>query len=674
MPAKRKKQVFFQTEEEEDPQEEEAEGAQEFYYSSPDGYIEELIEEDPYEDNYKSDGDYGYEYFNSMQLYECPDDKIEATTDGDDDSYGCIHSMQLYELSDDKMEVSTTGPHSVKLPIYDVTVNNDDVQPGIIDSGATTLYLSPRLVKKANAKIKKVRPRKIKIADKDTAVVNTIATIEIKVGGLPVETVTGYIFPLKDIDIVLGLPWLQKHNPHTDWRKFSYEFVRNGRRYELYPARPSKSLKIVPAEEFNAFIEDEDETALFTLIPETYHGEDPEPPKDPQSIAAYRPSRTERRALERERKKMMKWIETKHKNLLRSVGKPAKLEPFVIDTGDAEPIKISPRPYSPVDLQKIKEFINENLENGIIRESDSPWSAPIVLAIKADGTTRVCVDYRALNRVTKKDAYPLPRIDESFSQFHGARYFTTLDLKSGYWQILLDPESRAKTAFSTRYGHYEWRVLPFGVCNGPGGFQKRINRLLVKFIDVFVIVYMDDILIYSRTLKEHVEHIRQVLQVLSEADMILNIEKCKFFQFETRFLGHILSRYGSRPDPRHIEKILNWPTPRTITDVRGFNNLASHHKRYIVNFATIVMPLTDLMKGSPAKGTSIIWTIREEKAFRALKKPLQQNLSFDILALDSHFSLIRILHNVASAVFSNNYFAIQMARCDSILLPMSRKS
>lgn len=349
------------------------------------------------------------------------------------------------------------------------------------------------------------------------------------------------------------------------------------------------------------------------------------PPVVTHDVSGRQISRQERRLLEREGEKMMKWIETQKQNLLRKIGKPADLEPFVINTGDAEPIKIGPRPYSPLDLEKIREFVDEGIKNGIIEESESPWSAPIVLAMKADGTTRVCVDYRGLNSVTKKDAYPIPRMDESFSRFHGARFFSLLDMLSGYWQTLLDPASREKTAFSTRYGHFQWLVLPFGVANGPGGFQKRINRVLALFIDKFVIVYIDDILIFSRTLEEHIDHLKQVLTALSNANLILNIKKCQFFQTETRFLGHILTHDGCKPDPRNVQKILDWPNPRTITDVRGFNNLANHYWRYIDKFAEIALPLTDLLKGSPARGSPIEWTEREEEAFQALKKALTRD-------------------------------------------------
>ena len=603
----------------------------EFPASSPDMYGEDLWEEeDDYEANYQSlasrlmalelddESESELDEEPTLDLKEVLDDGSEMKEGDDDDG----EKDRFYELSSDGNN-EIIAPSSVRLPIYAAEVGGLP-RKSIIDSGATTLYVGRKMIKELGLKTHKVQARRVKVADKDSCIVDQIVSIDVKVGNLPVEKITAYVFPLKDIDIVFGLSWLERHNPHVDFRTKSYEFTRNGRKYMLYPAKKATKIRVAAPEEFNAFVEEDvNSTFMALLLPSVDFGENGgKLPAVPKDISGRSISRQERRQLEREREKMLKWITIHKKNLLRKIGEPAKLEPFIINTGDAEPIKISPRPYSPLDLEKIKEFIDEGIKNGIIQESESPWSAPIVLAMKADGTTRVCVDYRALNRVTKKDAYPLPRIDESFSLFHGARFFTILDLLSGYWQITMDHLSREKTAFSTRYGHFEWLVLPFGVSNGPGGFQKRINRLLAPFVDVFVIIYMDDILIYSRTLEEHVEHIKKVLTALSEANLILNIKKCQFFQTETRFLGHILSRDGSRPDPRNIEKIINWPTPRTITDVRGFNNLANHYRRYIDKFAHMALSLTNLLKGSPAKGSAIKWTEKEEEAFQALKKAL----------------------------------------------------
>ena len=572
------------------------------YDESPDGYAEDFYSEE--------DDDYGYqersETFNAMAMLSSDDETSPEDT------------QELYKLSADGLEAQT--PKSTVLPIYDAEIG-EAMRKTIIDTGASTLYIGERIVKEMGLKTVRIKARRVKVADHSHCIVNRVATVDVKVGNLPTETITAYVFPLKDIDLVLGLPWLEKHNPHVDFRQKSYEFSRNGRKYLLHPIGRSAKIRVASPEDFRTFIQDPEGCHLAYLLPMVDLGDNNGENITKVDIGR-QISRQERRQLEREKEKMLRWIKKHHDNLLRKIGKPAKLDPFVIDTGDSEPIKISPRPYSPLDLEKIKAFIDEGIKNGIIRESESPWSAPIVLAAKADGGTRVCVDYRALNKITKKDAYPLPRIDESFSQFHGARFFTTLDLLSGYWQIITDEASHEKTAFSTRYGHYEWLVLPFGVANGPGGFQKRVNRLLAKYVDVFVIVYMDDILIYSRTLREHVEHLKIVLQALAEADLILNIAKCQLFQTETRFLGHILTRNGSTPDPRNIEKVLNWPTPRTITDVRGFNNLANHYRRYIKGFATLALPLTNLLKGSPVKGSPIVWTPKEEASFQALKKAL----------------------------------------------------
>src|SRR5579859_4287678 len=213
-----------------------------------------------------------------------------------------------------------------------------------------------------------------------------------------------------------------------------------------------------------------------------------------------------------------------------------------------------------------------------------------------------------------------------------------------------------------------------GVTNSPGRFQKRMNKLLLEFIDKFIIVYMDDILIFSKNLHEHIGHIRQVLLALAGANMILNIEKCKFFQTETRFLGHILSRHGSRPDPRNIEKVMAWPTPRTITDVRGFCNLAGHYRRYIPKFADMSLPLTDLMKGSPAKGAKIRWTGGKKSLSNNSRRLLHRNPSSVTHGWASHSSSTPILHNIALAQSSNSLSKIPMERHVSILSHTSQRN
>jgi Reverse transcriptase (RNA-dependent DNA polymerase) len=185
-----------------------------------------------------------------------------------------------------------------------------------------------------------------------------------------------------------------------------------------------------------------------------------------------------------------------------------------------------------------------------------------------------------------------------------------------YWQIPLELATKLKTAFSSRQGHYHRNVLPFGLTNAPAGFQRWMNKILPEYLDEFVLVYLDDIIIFSKTAEEHEKHVKLVLQALDQGKMILNLDKCTFFAKQTKFLGHIITAEGSKPDPRNIAKVLEWPinTPKTITEVRGFNNLAGHYRRYIKDFAALARPLTDLQKGSPVEGAAINWTERDNRA------------------------------------------------------------
>lgn len=335
---------------------------------------------------------------------------------------------------------------------------------GIIDSCASTYYVNSETVKRYPDIFTQtpIPPHGIQVGGKLRTRSTAIATFQLKVGLLPPETITAYVLPLGKFDFVLGLPWLEKHNPHVDWKAKSYEFNRNGRTYLLHPARPPPNIRIVTPEEFRKFRKEKD-VSNFLLIPKG-NGKNQIEKKDTWT--------------EEGRERIVKYIRENCKDLLRPIGTPANLEEFKIDTGDHEPIRISPRPYSPLDHVKIHQFIDENLANGVLSHSDSPWSAPLVLAAKPDGTTRVCVDYRALNQITKRDAHPLPRIDESLLHFFGCHYFTSLDLKSGYWQIPLELATKLKTAFSCRQGHFHWNVLPFGLTNAPAGFQRRMNRIL----------------------------------------------------------------------------------------------------------------------------------------------------------------------------------------------------
>jgi len=229
----------------------------------------------------------------------------------------------------------------------------------------------------------------------------------------------------------------------------------------------------------------------------------------------------------------------------------------------------------------------------------SPWGAPILLVKKNDGSFRLCVDYRQLNKFTVKNKYPLPRIDDLMDQLRGASVFSKIDLRSGYHQIKVKAEDIQKTAFRTRYGHYEYQVMPFGVTNAPAIFMDYMNRIF-HLLDQFVIVFIDDILIYSKTFEEHEEHLRIVLQILKEKKLYAKLSKCEFWLEEVKFLGHVISNKGVLVDSTKVEAVLQWEPQNTVTEIRSFLDLAGYYRRFIEGFSKIALPLTQLTKkGQP---------------------------------------------------------------------------
>ncbi|GJS01963.1 putative reverse transcriptase domain-containing protein [Tanacetum coccineum] len=262
----------------------------------------------------------------------------------------------------------------------------------------------------------------------------------------------------------------------------------------------------------------------------------------------------------------------------------------------AEPISKAPYRMAPVELKELKEQLQEMLENGFIRPSVSPWGAPVLFVKKKDGSMRLCIDYRELNRITIRNRYPLSRIDDLFDQLQGAKYFSKIDLRSGYHQLRVREQDISKTAFRTRYGHYEFLVMPFGLTNAPAVFMDLMNRIFHEYLDKFVIVFIDDILVYSKSEEEHERHLRIVLEILRHKKLYAKFSKCEFWLQQVAFLGHIVSADGIIMDPSKVEAITKWPRPTTVTEVRSFLGLAGYYRRFVKGFSRLALPLTQLMR------------------------------------------------------------------------------
>ncbi|KAJ9542719.1 hypothetical protein OSB04_029225 [Centaurea solstitialis] len=282
------------------------------------------------------------------------------------------------------------------------------------------------------------------------------------------------------------------------------------------------------------------------------------------------------------------------------------------------PVARTPYRLAPPELQDLSNQLQELSAKGFIRPSSSPWGAPILFVKKKDGSLRMCIDYRELNKVTIKNRYPLPRIDDLFDQLQGAAWFSKIDLRSGYHQLRVKEADVSKTAFRTRYGHFEFLVMPFGLTNAPTAFMDLMNRVCRPMLDKSVIVFIDDILIYSKTKEEHVTHLREVLEVLRREQLYAKFSKCAFWLQEVQFLGHIVNREGIKVDPSKIEAVMSWEVPKTPSEIRSFLGLAGYYRRFIEGFSRIAVPLTRLTK----KSEPYVWGVEQEEAFETLKRKL----------------------------------------------------
>lgn len=302
---------------------------------------------------------------------------------------------------------------------------------------------------------------------------------------------------------------------------------------------------------------------------------------------------------------------------------------------DNRPIR--QRPYS--HKGKIGEFVREEIQRmrklGVVTPSGSSWSSPVVVVTKKGGTLRFCVDYRKLNDVTEKDAYPLPLIDELLHTVAGAQYFSSLDAQSGYWQVPVTPEDRAKTAFVTYDGLFEFTVMPFGLTNAPATFQRLMNTVLNDLRWKCVVVYLDDVNIYSPTWKQHLLDLRATFDRLRQANLRLNIKKCHFVRPYVVFLGFLVSNKGIEADPDKINKMVNMRPPTNIKELRSVLGLFSFYRGFVPNFSALAQPMTRLLR----KGRPYVWANAQQQAFNALKKALTSTPILVAPKLDQPFQL-----------------------------------
>jgi hypothetical protein len=298
------------------------------------------------------------------------------------------------------------------------------------------------------------------------------------------------------------------------------------------------------------------------------------------------------------------------------------------------PPNICPYHHPFAQKNEIEKMVQELLTVIVIRPSTSPNSYPVIMVLKKEGSWRMCPNFRALNKMTIKDKFPIPVIDDLLDDLSGTQFFTKLDLRSGYHQIRMKKADIPKTAFHTHEGHYEFLVMPFGLCNAPSTFQSLMNHVFCPFLCHFVLVFFDDILIYTKTWINHLTHVDQVLLLLSQHRLFPKQSKCAFGASEVEYLGHLVGKDGVKVDPKNIEAMQDWPHPKTLKILHGFFGLTGYYRKFVKNYGNIVAPLMDILKKN-----SFTWTPAAAQSFQTLKMTMCTTLVLALLDFTKNFVL-----------------------------------
>lgn len=476
--------------------------------------------------------------------------------------------------------------------LYEGTFQGKDIMI-MIDSGASKDYISSRWVSEQGIQIEG-SPSQACVADgSNITILGHTKPGLMRIGNYQ-AAITPCVTKLWEPVLILGRQWLRKVNPSIDWRTDEATIKVKSREYKLTPAKVN-GIPIISAIQYKSTQNQGDTIYVVKSSPSPTSSLDP-----------------------RARPVVEEFKDVFAPELPDGLP-PSRAIDFEIelDPGHRPPSRPTYR-LSSEELAELKQTLDSLLSKGFIQPSTSPFGAPILFVKKKDGSRRMVIDYRGLNNITVKNKYPLPRIDELMDQLNGAQVFSKLDLTSGYHQIRIKPRDIHKTAFRTRYGHYEFQVLPFGLTNAPATFMRLMNDVFRPLLDKCVLVYLDDILIYSKTPEEHAQHLRQVLELLRQNKLFAKLSKCAFYLPEVDFLGHVVGAEGIKTDPRKITAITEWKSPTNVHEVRSFHGLASYYRKFIKGFSTIAAPLTALT-GSK---TSFAWTPEAEDAFTKLKAAL----------------------------------------------------
>ncbi|KAH7562953.1 reverse transcriptase [Bipolaris maydis] len=520
-------------------------------------------------------------------------------------------------------EVRELGAQDLRLQAT-VLIDGHEVT-ALIDSGAARTVISPRVVEKNNIpyRTKKVPMRVVLADDSPTTYGNGWIRLEteavsLRLAGQESRTKIS-IMDLGETEMIIGYDWLLEHNPAIDWQKksiHSREPVHKvaGVRRETRPtdqrANPDGRFGVIsPHKIARIYAKDPQRVGVIWIRQVATTKEGPVPQvasvHDEPLLAVpaeYRTSEFKELFEENEATDLAEHQDWDHEIILEE---GAKLSP-----GGMYPI-------APEHDAELRDYLQKNLKKGFIRPGSGPMASPILFVKKPNGKWRLCVDFRRLNSVTRKNRYPLPLITELMDRLQGAKWFTKFDVREGFYRIRIKEGHEWMTAFKTKYGLFEYTVMPFGLTNAPATFQSVINNALHEYLGIFVTAYLDDVLVYSSgTREEHVEHVKKVLRKLKEYKLYLQPGKCEFHTQETEFLGFIISTEGVKMNPKKIQTVQEWPKPKTVKDVQSFLGFANYYRKFIKDYSKITTPLTEITK----KEIGFKWEQEHQEAFERIKQ------------------------------------------------------
>ncbi|XP_057526371.1 uncharacterized protein LOC130805605 [Amaranthus tricolor] len=472
----------------------------------------------------------------------------------------------------------------------------------IIDSGSESNCISKQLVDELNLETKPhPHPYLMKWLDnKSSGSVSRQCLVSMTLGTY-VDDILCDVLEMDACHLLLGRPWqYDKKTTHNGYTN-TYTLRHNGKKKELLPLPPHRAVPpkitkvhvhLMNRRECEKEIQGQGE--IYLLVTKEVH----EPIPIPHELRS-----------------LLDQYKDVFPNELPPGLPPVRGIEHQIDLvpGASLPNKTAYR-SNPKETQELQRQVEELMQRGYVRESLSPCAVPTLLVPKKDGTWRMCIDSRSMNNITIKYRFPIPRIDDILDELGGSQWFSKVDLRSGYHQIRMKAGDEWKTAFKTKYGLYEWLVMPFGLTGAPSTFMRLMNEILRPFLGKFIVVYLDDILIYSREKEEHMRHLQQLFEVLRKQRLYAKLEKCNFLLPEVSFLGYVIGKTGVRVDPEKVKAIKEWPTPTTLTQVRSFHGLASFYRRFIKDFSSVLAPVTECTKQGKFE-----WTPAAQQAFETLK-------------------------------------------------------